>query len=504
MAALATSIRRNFLPAGSIALMLVLASTTARAEKLQYGLKKGESLVYRVRIEAQRDSHTEIYAGTPSLRVTKSDLDGVAYTFSGTLSQSQKSKPGVRNFPRFPRGPRSPFGSPLTGVGIGSPLSSETVEINTRGRVVTRRGNSQLPFLLGNLSELMIELLPEDDKQDAWSLQETTSIGMSSSSRFPRPRSPFGRDDADRKVLNAIEKTEYKIKSSEAGKTLVEKTYSLKTDATNRGKPKLEVTGTGTFTFDAALGGLSQADYKMSYISRDGNTTVEVPFTLTLSLLSDEERKKLETTRAKAVAKAKQPLGADEQTKLLAGLKSNDVGQPLRSLITLSQKGPDQSNPEIARALATILAGDKESLHFTAAKALEKWGTEQVVPEMVDALSNSSTIVRHSMMTALANLKAEKAIKAIAAGLAKQSDRHHAAKVLRKFGPAAESAVVGHLKSDEWITRLEACKILKDVGTAKSLDALSKISTSDKNALVKRTAQDAVDAINKRGDEKLI
>jgi HEAT repeat protein len=65
---------------------------------------------------------------------------------------------------------------------------------------------------------------------------------------------------------------------------------------------------------------------------------------------------------------------------------------------------------------------------------------------------------------------------------------------LVQIGSAAEADVRKQLESTEWQTRYEACKILKTIDTKGSAPALEKL-LNDPQLLVKRTAQQALDAV---------
>jgi hypothetical protein len=169
-----------------------------------------------VTIQSDRGDYLVNYSGTPSFTVNSADADGMKLTFVGSLSESKKAKLGKRLFfrPSFPR-------SNLSGVGIGG--RSQTISINRFGEVTSSKGSSQLPYLLGNLSQLLLEPLSKEGKT-TWSVGEDISIGTSNS-RFPRPMFLGRRDGTSYKER---QDTTYKIDKSDEKHVVINKTFTLK------------------------------------------------------------------------------------------------------------------------------------------------------------------------------------------------------------------------------------------------------------------------------------
>ena len=101
-------------------------------------------------------------------------------------------------------------------------------------------------------------------------------------------------------------------------------------------------------------------------------------------------------------------------------------------------------------------------------------------------------------MEALGKFKTEKVADAVAPRLSNQQDRFKASQVLATMGPAAEPAVLKFAEDKEWMVRSEVCKILKSIGTAKSVPALTAMQNNDPQGIVKLQAKQALDAINGR------
>jgi len=65
------------------------------------------------------------------------------------------------------------------------------------------------------------------------------------------------------------------------------------------------------------------------------------------------------------------------------------------------------------------------------------------------------------------------------------------------MGPVAEDAVMKQADNGEWMTRLEVVKVLKEIGTPKSVPTLTKLK-DDPQALVKNTAATALTTVQGR------
>jgi len=116
-----------------------------KKEGLQYAWKKGQAHAYRVTIEIDQGDYVDLLSGTPLFTVKDANMDGIQISLRGGLTERRQNKPGKRVI--GPSSIRSPF-SPFTGVGPGRGMD---FTINRLGEVVSSKGSSQLPYLLGDL-----------------------------------------------------------------------------------------------------------------------------------------------------------------------------------------------------------------------------------------------------------------------------------------------------------------------------------------------------------------
>lgn len=480
---------------------LIAAVTTALGQAnsppLRYGWKQGQTYMYNVSVEADRGDFVEVLSGNPGYTVTAASNDNIKFTFSGTLHESRKQKPGKNVIVVGPPRIRTPF-SPLSGVG-GAFSRGHEITINPRGEIVSMEGSSQLPFLLGNLSELMLELLPEKNEA-TWSTSKDTAITLSNS-LFPRP---IFRNE-DQKQIKAVEKTTYTLEKVAGDTATIQKTYELRTTELVNGKPRFEISGRGPVTFDVKRGTPLAMEFQQTFAVREGNSTEETGLKITYKLLDEAEvaKIKLAAEENRKVAEAKQkesakPFDGSELEKALAGVKSGDQFKAGSALSTFQNKKPTEPNAEVAKAIESLLASDNINTRIQAAKALENWATTDSAATLATALGDSNVFVRQSAMKALARVAPADGAELIAERLAELSDRNHAAQTLQSIGSSAEPALLKMLTHKEWQVRWETVKVLKEIGTKKSIDPLKPLQDKDDNVFVRQTSKQAIEAIQKR------
>jgi hypothetical protein len=485
---------RRLLAVGLTVLLLPVALRAAEPVKLRYGWQGGQRYAFEIEIVADRGEEIETLKGTPVLRVESVDRDGAKIVLQNKdlASTTRAKQPGRGAFrfpspPRIPRGPGGPFGA----------FTGHEMTLDDRGRVVNQRGESQLPFVLGNLSQLLVEPLPAEAEAQ-WSRTESTGIRISS--EWP-PRSPF-RQDVEKERLNAEETTRVTVEKVTPEAATLKREYRLQTVEAVDGKPRMEFSGSGTITFDRRRNLLSSMDYAANFIVRESNTETRYPITVKFHLLSDAELAEYEAKQARLAAERKAAPQGDERAQLIADLNSGDINKARPAILTLNGKEPDQPDAEMASALALFLSGEDKSLRSISAQILEKWATDAEIDPLVAALTDDSPVVVNAAMKALGRLRAAAAIDPIAEGLGTNQTRIAASAALIMMGSAAEEKVAGLLQHDDWVTRMEAAKVLKEIGTAKSLEALGSAARVDDNGLVKKFAAEAVEAIEARGAEK--
>ena len=88
--------------------------------------------------------------------------------------------------------------------------------------------------------------------------------------------------------------------------------------------------------------------------------------------------------------------GLDDLDLLLADLKSSQIGRRMHALLQLKRAKPKEPNPEVAKALETVLLEDGSSnMRVSAAIALKLWGTRENIPALKKAIEDGESSVRH-------------------------------------------------------------------------------------------------------------
>ncbi len=460
----------------------------AEPVELRYQWESGARYGFDVEVTADHGEAIETLQGTPILQVQSAE-DGQArlQLLNKQLGSTIKAK-NPRTRVRAPVIPRIP-------TDLGRGFNGHELTLDDRGRVVNQRGESQLPFVLGNLAQLLIEPFPAEAAA-TWTNTESTTIRITS--EWP-PRSPFRRD-VEQERLNAEESTTFTITDVTDDTVVITKEYRLATVETVKDQPRMELTGSGEITFDRRRRLPSAMDYEANFIVREDNQEVKHPLTVRFRLLSDEELAAHEEQVALAAAERKAPPTGEQRASLLEDLTSGDVARGRKALIDMQPKEPsaDQEDVELAAALAKWLSHEDQSLRHLAGQSLEKWATQEEIPELLAALDDDAQIVANSAMKALGRLRASEAVERLVENLSQSQSRLAASEALKSIGADAEEQTLTALDHADWVVRLEACRILQEIGTEKSVEALRTVSQDDENGLVRQVSQQAADAIESR------
>lgn len=456
------------------------------------------TLAYAVEVEVDHGDEIEAQKGTVLLSVVPGDEGQAVVSMPPLHLASRRTlKPGRSPFvPGFgPPVPRIPVvGPPNPGEYTG-----HEVRMDARGRTVSERGDAQLPFALGAFIPMVFPRLPET-AEARWERTESTAIRITAEWPF---HSPF-RADAETGRHSAEETTTLAVRAVTEARIELAWTYSLKTIQTVQGEPAMELGGSGTIALDRPRGVPLEVKHSLCFHEREENREQRYPIRFACTLM-DEAALKRQQEQAQAAAAAAQaaqaarqaPPTADEREAFLADLKSGDKDRARRAMNTLQHKRPAAPDKDLAEAIAAWLGDGDGFIRQQAAETLGNWATPATVPALLKCAEGSGFDAR-AAARALGNLKEKRAVPILAARLADMSWRFEAATVLKAIGPAAEGPVAKLLKDKDWGVRLEACRILQQVGTKDSLRALEPVAAGDENPLVKQTAAGAMDAIRGR------
>ncbi|MDP7303895.1 MAG: SHD1 domain-containing protein [Pirellulaceae bacterium] len=335
------------------------------------------------------DDAVTTYKGITNYTVDTANGEQMRLTYRGGLTESKKTKQTRRSARGF-RGLFGPFGGPR---GIPSPFARPTfagktqttnrITITPRGNVLAMEGDSQLPYLLGNVSLLPFETLPRGNERD-WSFDSGVSITEESENRR-QPFGPFGpfAGQGRKNIQTASEVAHYTIESVDGDHVTIKRSYHLKTPQTDD-NPAFDMSGTGTWTFDQKSHIPHALDMKYKLTVKNGNTSTTIPISVKYTHISAAEIAKIETitkqkmeerTRAAAVAKeeAEAPLTDSEKREAMSALASSDVAQIQKTLGQLAAKAPKDPDLEVAAAIEKLLASENKGIASLAHQALVKW-----------------------------------------------------------------------------------------------------------------------------------
>lgn len=197
-----------------------------------------------------------------------------------------------------------------------------------------------------------------------------------------------------------------------------------------------------------------------------------------------------------AVPGQPQPAKAASGDQITNYLADINAGEPFRARAAadnLAKLAPEEARrQEVVDALLTMTRQDDVFSRDAASKALAIWGDVKNLDDWLKLLEDSHFPVRWTAMDVLANLKDSKGAEAIVRRY--KVDKIQAKKALTQMGSVAEPAVQSMLKDVEWPVRMDACEILKSIGTKSSVAVLNK-ALRDENGIVKMKAQEALQTL---------
>jgi S1-C subfamily serine protease len=191
--------------------------------------------------------------------------------------------------------------------------------------------------------------------------------------------------------------------------------------------------------------------------------------------------------------------------------KAEELKQPLENLTSTDPRKRQVAAEQLGKVYATLperraeVAGALEARLFdndlaagrAAAQALGLWAGPESVPALIRTLEHKDALMRRTAVEVLGKLKDPTAAPEIAKLLPAGFEREQVSVALKAIGPAAEKAVIPHLTHKDLGIVREACSILKEIGTAECVPALTTVAKSN-NAFVSPVAREALKAVQSR------
>ncbi len=189
------------------------------------------------------------------------------------------------------------------------------------------------------------------------------------------------------------------------------------------------------------------------------------------------------------------PNSPDFYRQNLADLGTYDRYRRWRAVKRIRVAETKELEKEISAALVDLLRDPYGPTPRLAADALGGWVTPESLPALIHVMHEKEGDLRRRIMVVVARLKSEEAAEALAPMLA--TDRAQAVMSLRELGAVAEPAVLKLMESTDGQLRIEAVCILGEIGTARSIPALTAAAESD-DARLAKFARIALKAIQRR------
>ena len=374
--------------------VLGLASPPVAAQSLRYQPKPDSKFAYRYEISVDSGSETTHYKGITNYQIKSVNADQIQLTYRGGLSESKTYKSNDRGrgpfgFGGFPPSMPSPFSRPAF---AGKTQTTNEITMSSRGEVIQLVRDSQLPFLLGNVSLIPFEQLPATEEKK-WQIDSGIAVTQKDrEDRFgpggfgPGGFDPFGRRKQDETTRAAVEKTSFQLLRHQNDLVFFKKDYELRMPETADGVA-YEMSGTGTWSFDKSVNMPAGIEFSYKLIVKSKNSTTTVPITMKYERLSQQEIDAIEAeakrkaeeramAAAKAKAEAEAPLTEAEKADALASLRSNDAARQIQTLGELAKKSLEDPNQEIVAAIKPLIDSDNASVHKAAHSALVRWDAE--------------------------------------------------------------------------------------------------------------------------------
>lgn len=378
----------------TLCLLLIANAAPTRAQELSYQWEPQQRFSYNMTITVDTDERIITLKGLVHYTVDAANAEQLRLTYRGGLTETSQTKQdnrssggpfgapfGPRGFPGRPGfgPPGSPYARPAF---AGKVQTTNRITMTPSGRVLAMQGDSQLPYLLGNVSLLPFETLPKGNQRE-WTLDSGVSISEKEESH--RPFGPFGPqfDQGSESVQAATEVTRYTIQSEKGTLVTIKKSYQLTAPPTGDDEA-FDMTGAGTWVFNKQEHLPESLDMAYKLIAKQGNSSTTFPITVKFTRLTPAELEKLDADAKRAQeeqqrkladekAKAEAPLTAAEKRTAIEALAGQNTAVLKRTLTELANKSPAERDPDIVGALERTIGHEDRAVREAARKALAKW-----------------------------------------------------------------------------------------------------------------------------------
>lgn len=395
----------------AVTLLLSLNPGVSFAAELRYQFKPGQKFAFEVEIVGEVPGSVETHKGVAVYRVQSVTDGNVQLIYNGGLKKSVRSDSAGSGRRRGfgPGGPGGPFGPGMAGFRPGGPFGGNPlrglvqaenhITLASNGDVVSLEDSSQLPYLLGNLSLLFFEPLP-DAGQQSWVAENGVTVRQGGrDSDFPFPRTPF--DEPERQTA-AKERSEYQAGAIKGDLTSISRKYVFSMPSSGPEDPAIEVTGEGNWDFDTEIGLPASMDFKQKMVLKTKNSTLEIPVTVKYQRIPEDKLDAFLAEREKKaaadmqelqdrIANKPKPIPAEEKKKILEDLSSTEFSRLTGQLVKLKIMNPHPDDKDIALAIQPHLQATNRPTRVMAEAAWSRWKVLVEGPATAAADSNAES-----------------------------------------------------------------------------------------------------------------
>lgn len=181
--------------------------------------------------------------------------------------------------------------------------------------------------------------------------------------------------------------------------------------------------------------------------------------------------------------------------------KGSDFPAMRATLDSLKENWPDGNNETLLKLLQRTSTSQGKFCRLSATELLIKHDAKNSLPFIVLQVEDSSQDVRWQTLDFIEETLPPEALPLLVE-IFTGPEQSKVSRIMTKYGTVVEPFIHKYLTSRNAILRMEACSLLANVGTNKSIKLLEKIENFDSNASVSLQAKSAIRKIKKRESAK--
>ena len=526
-------------PISCSALLLAILSSTPSVVRaadddvptLRYNWRQGKTYAYSVRIDVINGNVQETVKGTSGYEVLSADDGGFKLRHFGELTIDTEETTGPANNRKTTRTTRQE-----------RPTVTQFM-LDTDGAIVRAKGDPQLPFMLGNLSTLIIDPLPQagtskwEQESDCVIREKQTVFRMPALPqgtrqlpplfnpirppqplipnpvrpplggipqpvrppmiRPPQPINPLRPPQpvapqpvpAERTVEHeARESSQYTLQKRDGDIVPIEKKYELKT--LDDAEPvTLRLNGKALTRFSVKQGLPVSMTFDGTISGKSVRETVRIKVAITLLEGEKAEQALVSARKVPAPPPVATPMpnaNADngEIDALIASLKSGDKDRIKTAAKRLTDRRATERQKEIAEALMAEFASKDIFVKQQVFAAMKNYVSEDNSNALIVLARDNDIFARHNALKLLALLPLnDERGEVLGKGMSQGLDRGMLLGLMKEIGTKSEPVLLKYHGCKDDRQRIEVAKILAEIGTDKSKKLLEEWQKSGSDDL---------------------